>query len=300
QVSPTSAGTTFVTGTATIAGTLTANSLGGAYTTQQTFPVLSSTGALTGTFGSLATTGSFGTATTSLLYGPHAVYLVITPSSGPTLPVWRLNPGSSDWNTGTNWESNTVPTATQIALFNNSSQTSVDIRQPNTQVGGLQFNPGAPAFTFNVTGTAGTPSSLVILGSGVADISGNAPSFVMSGVAGVTGTLQFRNASTPDDAVITTNAFGQTIFSDNSTGGLARFITNAGGVVDFSGTSGIAGNNRVQAGSIEGAGTYNLGANALFTGINGLSTTVSGSINDGGASGGTGASLVKVGDGTLI
>ena len=114
------------------------------------------------------------------------------------------------------------------------------------------------------------------------------------------GTLQFNNASSAGDAVIITNAFGQTIFTGNSTGGLARFITNAGGVVDFSGTTGSAGNNRVAAGSIEGAGTYNLGANSLTVGINGLGTTVSGSINDGGASGGTGASLVKVGDGTLI
>jgi fibronectin-binding autotransporter adhesin len=71
-------------------------------------------------------------------------------------------------------------------------------------------------------------------------------------------------------------------------------------VADFSGTSGPGDNHRLTAGSIEGAGTYNLGGNTLFVGLNGLSTTVSGTINDGGASGGTGASLVKVGDGTLI
>ena len=123
---------------------------------------------------------------------------------------------------------------------------------------------------------------------------------MVSGVAGALGTLQFTNSSTPDDAVITTNAFGRTIFSDNSTGALARFITNAGGVVDFSGTSGPSGNNRITAGSIEGAGTYNLGGNTLIVGLNGLSTTVSGTINDGGASGGIGASLVKLGAGTLI
>jgi outer membrane autotransporter protein len=151
----------------------------------------------------------------------------------------------------------------------------------------------------NVTSTGGNPSALIIQGDGVADISGNAPTFVVSGALGARGTLQFRNSSTPDDAVITTNAFGQTIFSDNSTGGMARFITNAGGVVDFSGTSGPAGKNIITAGSIEGAGTFNLGANMLIVGLNGLSTTVSGSINDGGASGGTGASLVKVGAGTL-
>jgi autotransporter-associated beta strand protein len=53
------------------------------------------------------------------------------------------------------------------------------------------------------------------------------------------------------------------------------------------------------AGSIEGQGTYFLGSKALTVGGNNLSTTVSGTISDGGASGGTGGSLVKVGTGTL-
>jgi autotransporter-associated beta strand protein len=53
------------------------------------------------------------------------------------------------------------------------------------------------------------------------------------------------------------------------------------------------------AGSIEGQGTYLLGSNALVVGGNNLSTTVDGTISDGGASGGTGGSLVKVGTGTL-
>ena len=69
-------------------------------------------------------------------------------------------------------------------------------------------------------------------------------------------------------------------------------------MVDFSDTSGPAGNNRITAGSIEGAGTYNLGSNMLVVGLNGLSTTVRGTINDGGMSGGSGG-LTKVGGGTF-
>ena len=53
------------------------------------------------------------------------------------------------------------------------------------------------------------------------------------------------------------------------------------------------------AGSIAGAGTYFLGSKQLTVGSNNLSTTVSGLIEDGGASGGAGGSLVKVGTGTL-
>jgi autotransporter-associated beta strand protein len=297
QVTPTSAGNTFVTGSTTITAgaTLTANDLGGNYNVSQTFPVLSSTGPLSGTFTLVKTGAGFiGASSVTLEYSPHEVFLVINAGGGGP-PTWKMVAGSSDWNTGTNWTTNTVPTATEIAQFTTSSNhQTIDIQQANTQVGGLQFNTGAPAYTFNVTGTGSGASSLIVLGSGVADISGNAPTFVVSGIAGALGTLEFQNSATADDAIIHTLAFGQTIFSGTSNGGLARFITEAGGLVDFSGTSGPGSNNRVSAGSIEGAGTYNLGANALIVGLNNLSTTVSGTIN------GAGGSLIKVGDGTLI
>ena len=54
-----------------------------------------------------------------------------------------------------------------------------------------------------------------------------------------------------------------TEFHDNSDGANARFITKAGGVVDFSPTSGGGGLNSLQAGSIEGAGIYRLGGKQL-------------------------------------
>jgi autotransporter-associated beta strand protein len=96
------------------------------------------------------------------------------------------------------------------------------------------------------------------------------------------------------------------MFFDNSTGGQAQFITNAGGVTDFSGTLGPNGDGKVTAGSIAGAGNYYLGSSQLTVGGNNLSTTVSGVISDCGASGEdcngnpSGGSLVKVGTGTLI
>ena len=113
------------------------------------------------------------------------------------------------------------------------------------------------------------------------------------------GLLSFADTSTAGNATITTNNFALTQFTGNATGGTAQFITNAGGTVDFSGTSGPAGANQVTAGSIEGAGTYFLGANQLTVGGNNLTTTVTGTIEDGGSFGGTGASVVKVGAGTL-
>jgi T5SS/PEP-CTERM-associated repeat protein len=71
------------------------------------------------------------------------------------------------------------------------------------------------------------------------------------------------------------------------------FITNSGGTVDISGLTTLG----MTAGSIEGAGTYNLGSKALTVGLNNHSTTVSGPIT--GANAGGSGSLIKIGTGTL-
>ncbi|WP_247554278.1 autotransporter-associated beta strand repeat-containing protein [Bradyrhizobium sp. 138] len=113
-------------------------------------------------------------------------------------------------------------------------------------------------------------------------------------------TINFVVSSTAGSAVITNNAGGTTTFQDNSTAGNAQLINNAANaVIDFSGSSGPNGDHKLSAGSIAGNGTFYLGANELTVGGNNLSTIVSGVIADGGASGGTGGSLVKTGTGTL-
>jgi hypothetical protein len=55
---------------------------------------------------------------------------------------------------------------------------------------------------------------------------------------------------------------------------------NAGGIVDFSGTTGPNNDSKITAGSIEGAGNYYLGSNQLAVGRNNISTKVSGVISD--------------------
>ena len=49
-------------------------------------------------------------------------------------------------------------------------------------------------------------------------------------------------------------------------------------MVDFSGSTGPAGNHELTAGSIAGAGSFLLGANELTVGGNNMSTDVSGAI----------------------
>ncbi|MFL6823381.1 MAG: autotransporter domain-containing protein [Xanthobacteraceae bacterium] len=119
------------------------------------------------------------------------------------------------------------------------------------------------------------------------------------------GQLTFHSPTTAEGATILTEACPSIkgpqknaliIFKDQSTGGQAQFIINAGGVLDISGltTAGMT------AGSIEGAGTFFLGSKSFTVGGSNLSTEVSGVISDGGVSGGKGGSLIKVGSGTLI
>ena len=238
-------------------------------------------------------------------------FAVLSPSSAQTIDGTWLGGGApvtNRWTQGNNWSSNPdVPDRT-ATFTNNGAPTSVTISS-TTSIGTIQFTAAAPAYSFAVN-----LALFEINGSGIVNNSASAPSFTNNGAITFTNAssagnssivtnagflLSFSDTSTAGSATITTNNGGQTLFTTNSNGGNARFITNAGGSVDFSGTSGPSGNNQITAGSIEGAGTYSLGSNQLTVGSNNLSTTVSGSIQDGGGSGGTGASLVKVGTGTL-
>jgi len=219
----------------------------------------------------------------------------------------------NQWTLGTNWSSSPdVPDGT-ATFTNNGAPTSVAISN-TASIGTIQFTTAAPAYEFAVNFAL-----FEINGAGVVNNSASAASFNNNGAmtfvnASSAGNsvivnnsggflLSFTDSATAGNATITTNPFSLTQFTGNSTGGNAQLITIAGavtvGVVDFSGTSGPAGNNQVTAGSIAGDGRYRLGGNQLTVGSNDLSTTVSGTIEDGGAFGGSGASLVKVGLGTL-
>jgi autotransporter-associated beta strand protein len=196
--------------------------------------------------------------------------------------TWSTAPGSSNFNTAANWTPATVPTGT--AFFGASNTTSIAFQAfTTTSVGTLQFNPGAPAYSF--TTENGFSTSISITGTGIVNNSSNAPTFII----GNQTNIFFRNASTAGNATIITNAGGLTAFVDSATGGDARFITTAGGAFDITSLS----SGGMTAGSIEGAGTFSLGPNQLTVGSNNLSTEVSGVIR------GTGGSLIKIGTGIM-
>lgn len=122
-------------------------------------------------------------------------------------------------------------------------------------------------------------------------------------VAGAPGGLVvFLNGGHAGSASITANGGataangGGIRFQGSAVGDSARLIVNAGAFADFStnSTSGTA------VGSIEGAGSFYLGATLLTVGNRNTDTNVSGVISDlGGYTSATGGKLTKVGTGVL-
>src|SRR5262249_51645925 len=141
---------------------------------------------------------------------------------------------------------------------------------------------------FNTQSTAGNATIINNLG-GTTNFGGLPGDTATAGNSHITndgGTTVFGTGGTAGTATITTNSGGHVFFLQDGTGGNAQFITNAGGIFNMSALTAAG----MTAGSIEGAGSYVLGAKALTVGSNNLSTTVSGVISGGG-------SLTKVGTG---
>jgi len=113
------------------------------------------------------------------------------------------------------------------------------------------------------------------------------------------GVTRFDGNSTAGNATITVRNNAGLLFFGNSTGGNATIVNEAGGTVDFGGSFGPNGDDRLSAGSIAGAGRFELGPNELTVGSNNLSTEVSGVISDNCGCGPGGGAIVKVGTGTL-
>ncbi|MGL9618409.1 autotransporter domain-containing protein [Bradyrhizobium sp. U531] len=257
--------------------------------------------------------------------------LPAAPARAASNGTWLASPGSNDYGTASNWDGGFVPVGT--ASFGTSDTTSLvitsasvggwtfnagasnytfDVNGPLTFTGvGITVNGGSATITnhnvLNFLNSSTAGSATIInndtLGFFSTSTAGNATiinnnelDFNDANTAGnatITnnGTLYFLGASTAGNATITNNYVVR--FRYNSTAGNAAIINNAGGSVDFSLTTGLNGDNKISAGSIAGAGSYNLGANELTVGSNNSSTEVSGVIS------GAGGSLVKIGTGTL-
>jgi len=175
--------------------------------------------------------------------------------------TWQ-GPGS-EWTTGSNWSSGTVPDG--VARFTTVGPTSISIPlAPVPNINTIFFD--APASAYTITNN----STLNILGTGIVNTSTNTQTITNNFL------MTFRNSSTAGSATIINQtppgAFaGQIWFMDKSTGGEARLILvpGSGASVDISGLS----SSGMTAGSIEGGGNFFLGSKNLTVGFNNLSTT---------------------------
>ena len=195
--------------------------------------------------------------------------------------TWLLSPTSEDFDTAANWSSATaVPTGT--ATFGASNTTTITFSSPSTSIGTLQFNAGAPAYSFDLAS-----QTLTITGTGIINNSSNQPAFVINNA-----TLAFDSSDTvtfagliSGNGNVTQSGSGTTILTaaNTFTGGT---IVNAGTLqlgdgIDPASTTAVTVNN---------SATFNVMHAATVSGGNGGT----GSTNTGnGGAGGTGGAAVS-------
>ncbi|UQD76306.1 autotransporter-associated beta strand repeat-containing protein [Bradyrhizobium japonicum] len=200
-------------------------------------------------------------------------------------------------------------TAGNATIINNINQSS-GFHDSSTAGSATITNNGSMQFWNQATGghaTITNASTLWFADSSTADnatiVNNGSTSFHDTSTAGsatITNNrwLTFTDHATAGSAAITNSS--NVLFSGTTNASNAQLINSTSGAVfDFSSTSGANGDHKLTAGSLAGGGTFSLGGNELTVGSNDLSTNVTGVIADGGSSGGTGASLVKVGAGRL-
>jgi len=166
--------------------------------------------------------------------------------------TWGANPASGDWNTAATWSPGTVPTGT--ATFGASSQTTISFSQPDTSIGTMQFNSGAPAYTFMV-------HLLEFTDRGIINSSGSAPVFTFSAAGGIV----FRNASTAANAIINNSTSSEIVFGGTSTAANATITNTGNSSVSFQNTSNAGNATLINAGG--GTIEFRLSSSAANTTI---------------------------------
>ncbi|WP_424631033.1 autotransporter domain-containing protein [Bradyrhizobium sp. SYSU BS000235] len=207
-------------------------------------------------------------------------------------------------------------------VYLGSNALSIGGNNQDTTLSGAVSDCGASGNDCQNAGAVG--GSLVKTGTGTLTIT--SANTYTGGTTISAGTVQIGDAMTAGSIVGSVNVGSGTTFSavNGNLSGIQRinnsgvtefhgntnpinaFITNdAGGVVDFAGSTGPAGDGKLNAASLAGAGNFYLGSNTL-TLNDGFNTTVSGVISDCGAGGtacntpgATGGALVKAGSGAL-
>jgi autotransporter-associated beta strand protein len=168
-----------------------------------------------------------------------------------------------------------------------------------TSAGALQIENLTGGQTDFLTGTSAGSAAITNNSAGVTTFTIDATAADATIVNNDGGTTQFFGTSTGGDATITNNDGGTLFITQSATAQDTKIINNAGGTLDIS-SDAFQASAGVRLDRLSGAGDIFLG-NRILTlgGLNG-GLTLAGILADGGAAGGTGGGLTKIGTGTLI
>lgn len=241
----------------------------------------------------------------------------ITVNGGQTLDTFQFVAGAPEYTftmTGAltfngagilNDSSNvqTISTNGQTLTFNNAATTSSNTYIDVHQLSSVFFNDSSsPTFTtFDSTGSitfSGDSRSIVnnitVASGGTLSFTDNS-SIINNLITVYSGSqVQMTGNATTSGSNFIINDGTSLLFADNASGGNSYFSVYDTGSIDVSGM--LTG---ISMGTINGTGNLFLGGTQLTVGSRDESTTFSGIIQDGGLSGGSGGSLVKVGTGIL-
>lgn len=159
--------------------------------------------------------------------------------------TWLFSPATSDFNTGTNWDTGLVPT--NVAVFDASNRSGLTF-SANTTIGGWTFNVGAEDYVFLVGAfrTLTFDGAGIIVNGGSATISNEggtvnftltskAGSATINNGAGSLSILNFTDFSSAENATITNGSV--LAFFDHSTAGSATITNDSNGTMSFTNTS---------------------------------------------------------------
>ena len=239
---------------------------------------------------------------TSLTTDPGG-FVTLVPFTQPANLFWGSGGTSDNWSDAGNWLPNQAPANGDSLTFGFGARTTSYVDSAPLNVNGLSFNGGPQAYTIHVPESS-TARHLTITGS-LQNFSGISQTLIADGAsaAGMNSgvlTIAGNSMSGPFTLIARGPTGGGTSggvielpgFSNASS---ARVIVEAGAIFDASARS-----FGPIVDSIEGGGTFYLGHSPIYVGGSNLNMQVSGTLADGGPSGGIGASLQKLGTGTLI
>ncbi|MBN7810297.1 hypothetical protein J0A68_04970 [Algoriphagus sp. H41] len=152
--------------------------------------------------------------------------------------TWKAHPENEEWNDARNWEDGEMPD--ESAVFSQSDKTVITFSTLDcARVGQLDFEPGAPSFSFRFGSSPNKPA-LDIHGVGIRNKSGHSQSFVVAATAANfrTPQLRFSNKATAGGEEMSyysgpeslEDGYGGGIISffDQATAGTARFVVRTG------------------------------------------------------------------------